>query len=223
MASPGQLAGQEAVAGHEAGQEGEAVEAGVAAGVEDEHGGNQDEVVQGVTEEAGAEDLPDHLGDHGGRTELVRHGVGPAGQQCHPEDPEGQDRAHDHQGLAGVDRFGTPETGDAVGDGFEARERRTAVGEGAQQHYEGHPHKETVARHAQVTPVDLMRGGKWDVVQEAQAFFDQPDDDDRGQREDEEVGGDGEEPPGLADAPEVPVQEDQHHSDRDGNGEIAHG
>ena len=55
VAAPGQLAGQEGVLGHEAGEEREAVEAGVAAGVEDEDRGQLDHVEEDVADPGGAE------------------------------------------------------------------------------------------------------------------------------------------------------------------------
>ena len=91
MAPAGQLSGQVGVLGHEAGQEGEAVEAGVAPGVEDEHGGELDDVEEELADRPGAQDVADLLGDHGRRTRHVGHGVGPVGDEGDPEDQKGQD------------------------------------------------------------------------------------------------------------------------------------
>ena len=66
MATPGQLARQESVPRHEAGQVREAVEAGVAARVEDQHGGQLHDVEGEVPGGAGAEDRLDLLGDDSG-------------------------------------------------------------------------------------------------------------------------------------------------------------
>ena len=59
-----QPAGQERVARHVAGQEREAVEAGVAAGVEDQHGRELHQQEQRVADERAAEDDLGFLGEH---------------------------------------------------------------------------------------------------------------------------------------------------------------
>ncbi len=58
VASPRQLAGQEAVPGHKTGQERETVEAGIAARVEDEEGGQLHDVKQGVPDEGSSQKPP---------------------------------------------------------------------------------------------------------------------------------------------------------------------
>ena len=146
VAPPGQLAGQERVAGHEAGEEREPVEAGVAAGVEHEQGGGLDDVEEGPADHAAAEHVVDLLGDHRRRAGGVGHGVGPAGEHGHAEDQERQHRAHDHEGLAGVARLGLAEAAHPVGDGLESGERRPPVGEGPQERDEGQAHQHALAR-----------------------------------------------------------------------------
>jgi hypothetical protein len=63
--------GQERVAGHVAGQEREAVEAGVTAGVQDEHGRELEQVEEGMPDEPGPEDDLGLLREHG-RVPAVR-------------------------------------------------------------------------------------------------------------------------------------------------------
>ena len=55
----------------------------------------------------------------------------------------------------------------------------------------------------------LVRRGQRNLVQLAQCLLDEADDDHRGQREDEEVGGDGEEAARLPDAAQVAVEQDE--------------
>ena len=93
VATSGELFGEVGVLGHEAGQEGEAVEAGVSAGVEDEHGGELDHVEEELADRAGTQDVADLLGDHGGRAGRVGHGVGPVGDEGDPEHQKGEDAA----------------------------------------------------------------------------------------------------------------------------------
>ncbi len=201
------------VAGHEVGQIGEAVEAGVAARVEDEDGGQlHDEV-----DEAPPEDGLDLLGDHGRRTAGVGERMGPAGQQRGAQHEEGQDRAHDDEGLAGVHRGGAAEAAHPVGDRLQAGERRAAVGERAQEGDEGQSHQPAVTRCPEMPIEELALGRDGDVVEVAQGLLGIADDDDRAQGDHVEVGRDGENPPGLADAAQVPVEEEEHDTDRDGD------
>ena len=212
MAAPGQLARQEAVAGHEARQVREAVEARVAAGVEDQHGGQLHDVEGEVAGRAGAEDGLGLLGHHRRRPDGVGDGVRPPGQQRDAEHQEGQRRAHGDERLAGVAGLGLAEAAHPVGDGLEPRERRPAVGEGAQQEDEGQPHQPAVAGRPDLPAVELVGGRQRDVVQRAERLLDEAEDDDGRQREDEEVGRDGEVAPGLADAAQVAVEQEEHHA-----------
>ncbi len=75
----GELAWQEAVPRHEARQEREAVEARIAAGIEDQQGGELDHVEQGVPGGPGAEHRLRFLRDDRGSSEDKRGGVGPPG------------------------------------------------------------------------------------------------------------------------------------------------
>ena len=137
--------------------------------------------------------------------------MGPAGQQRDAEHEEGQRRAHGDERLAGVLGLGPPEAAHPVGDGLEPGQRRAAVGEGPQQEDEGQPHQPALARRADLAAVDLAGRRQRDVVQRAERLLDEADDDDARQGEDEEVGGDGEVAPGLADAAQVAVEQEQHH------------
>ena len=215
VAPPGQLAGQEGVLGHEAGQEGEAVEAGVAAGVEDEQGGQLDHVEEELAEARWSRRRRGPPGRPRSGTAGVGDGMGQVGQEGDPEHQEGQHRAHDHQGDAGVARLGAPEAGHPVGDGLQPGERGPAVGEGAQQRDEGQAHQQAAPRRADV-PADQLgrrgeRAGRW---RSPRRRLHVADHDDRAETEDEEVGGHGEEPAGLADAPQVAVEEEQDHRRR---------
>ena len=143
--------------------------------------------------------------------------MGPAGQQRGAEHQEGQHRAHDDQGLAGVHRGRAPEAAHPVGDGLETGQRRAAVGERAQEGDEGQPHQPAVARCAQMPAEDLVVGRERDVVQVAERLLDVAGDDHRAQRDHVEVRREGEELPGLADAAQVAVEEEEHDADRDGH------
>ena len=79
------------------------------------------------------------------------------------------------------------------------------------------PISQPVARCPEMPPEELAVGRERDVVQVAQGLLDVADDDDRGQRDHVEVGREGEEPPGLADAAQVAVEEEQHDADGDGH------
>ena len=80
---PGELAGQVGVLRREAGQEGEAGEAGVGRQHQDEHGPVLEGQVQDVGEGAGAVHVPGHLGHHRRGPLEVGHGVDDGGQGGH--------------------------------------------------------------------------------------------------------------------------------------------
>ncbi len=214
MAPLRQGPGQVVVAGDEVGEEREAVEAGVATGVEDEEGGDLYHEVK----ETAAEDGLDLLGDHRGRAAGVRDGVGPLGQQGGAEHEERQDRAHDDQGLAGMDRLGPTEGAHPVGDGLEPGQRRATVGKGPQQRDEGQAHQPALARRPYLSAEKQVRRRERGGVEVPERLFDVPGDDDDAQAEHVEIGGDREEFPGLADAAQVAVQEQQDDADRDSDG-----
>ena len=96
-----QPAGQERVLGHEAGQERETVEAGVAPGEQDQRGRELDEVEQDAAGPA-AEDEVRLLGQHGRRPVRVRRRVLHVRQPGDAADQEGEDHALGDQHLPGV-------------------------------------------------------------------------------------------------------------------------
>jgi hypothetical protein len=123
--------GQERVARHVAGQEREAVEAGIAAGVQDEHGRELEQVEEGLSGEPVPEDELGLLREHGRVAGQMRGRVGPVGQPGDAGDQDAEDRALGHEHLAGVPAFRRPECADGVGDRLDAGQRRAAVGERA--------------------------------------------------------------------------------------------
>ena len=72
VAALGELAGEEAVAGLEAGQAGEVGEAGVGGQHQDEHGGGLEREAEDLADRAGAVDRLADLGEHRGRALLER-------------------------------------------------------------------------------------------------------------------------------------------------------
>ena len=144
MASFGQLGRQEPVLGDETGQEGEAVEAGVAAGVEDQQRWRTGRTrSRRGRRRAGAEHRLGLLREDGRRAVDVGDGVGEVGQPRHPEHQEAEDDAHDHQHPAGVGSLRRPEGTDPVGDGLQAGQRGPAVGEGLEHDEDRRPHEES--------------------------------------------------------------------------------
>ncbi len=212
VAAPGELLRQVLVLGDEAGEEGEAVEAGVPACVEDEHGRELDHVEEGPADPAAAEDVLDLLGDDGRRAEGVGNRVGPVGEERDTEHEERQDRAHHHQGLAGVDRGRLAEGADAVGDGLEAGERGTAVGERLQDDDERRaveePRPGGPDRHC-------ARGVDRVDVEVPESLLDVADHDHESEAHHEEVRREREPLSGLADTSQVAEEKKQH--DRDGD------
>ena len=218
MAALGHLAREEVVVRHEAGQEREAVEGRVATGVEDEHGGELDHQEQEVPQRPGAEDRLDLL-RHDGRGPLSeRDGVGPAGEQRRAEHEEAEHGAHRHQRLAGVAAGWVPEGAHAVADGLEAGERRATVGEGPQELDVGQAHQPAGAGSAELVVDEKV--GRWDGkdLQGPGELLPEPDEDDARQGDHVEVGREGEDPSCLLDPPEVPIDEDEHDTDRDQEG-----
>ena len=67
-------------------------------------------------------------------------------------------------------------------------------------------------------PKSLLCGGMGMWWRSPQRLLDVADDDHRGQRDHVEVGREGEDPPGLADAAQVAVEQEEHDADRDGHG-----
>ena len=112
--------GQERVAGHVAGQEREAVEAGVGAGVQDQHGGELEQIEEGLSDEPAPEHDLGLLRQHGRIAGRVRGRVGPEGQPGDAGDQDAEDRALGHEHLAGVPAFRRPERADGVGDRLNA-------------------------------------------------------------------------------------------------------
>ena len=128
VAPEGELVGQEAVAGHQAGQAGEVGEGGVRRQDQQDGGGELDQVVVGAPADQGAGHLAEHrlhLGRVGDDAQL-------GGQEGDPQEDGGEEGGHPDQGDAGVLALRGLEGGDPVGDGLHPGEGDGPGGEGAQ-------------------------------------------------------------------------------------------
>ena len=158
-----------------------------------------------------AEDQPGLLREDRRHPALVRRGVRHVGQPGDSGHQRAEDHALDHQHLAGVEALGRPERADRVGHRLDAGQRGTAVGERPEQH-EDHGDRDQ-AFVAGSTRVHAGRG----VIerQRAERLADQARDDHENNDAGEQVGRHRERPPGLPDAPQVPVAHQDHDDDRD--------
>ena len=205
--------GQERVAGHVAGQEREPVEAGVAAGVQDQHGRELEQQEHGVPDERAPEDELGLLRQHGGVAGGARRRVGPVGQPGDAGDQDAEDHALGHEHAAGVDALRPPERADGVGDRLDAGQRRAAVGERPEQDEDHGPADQAVRTRAErIGAVQRVRVVRRQVPHQV---ADQPDDDHQDDRTCEQVGRYREGPAGLLEAAQVPEAHEQHHADGD--------
>ena len=124
---------------------------------------------------------------------VVRHGAHVAGQPRQAEEHDAEERAHHHEGRAGVLPLRRLEGGHAVRDGLDAGHGRAARGEGVEQ--------EEQRRRCRWRPGSPGRRRDGQVPEAASH---EADDDDGQHRHDEAVGRRGEELPRLLDAPQVP-------------------
>src|SRR5487761_2566744 len=113
---PVELARQVLVGGDVVGEEGEAVERGVAPGVEDQYRGALDDVEDDVSQSVGTEDVEDLLAHDGRGADGVGQRVRPRRDERRSEQKEGEDARHPDEGLARVGRFGTTKTRHSVRD-----------------------------------------------------------------------------------------------------------
>ena len=210
MTALGQPAGQELVAGHEAGQEREAAEAGVAPGEQDQRGRRLHDEVHEVPV------APEHrvrfLGQDGRVAGLVRDGVGDVRHPGDARDKEGDNRALGDQDLPGVAALWRAERADRVGDRLDPGQRRSPVGKGLGQHVDQAEAEEGLGA---VPDREGGAGERADVRQPGAQLADQADDDRQPDRAGEEVGRHREDPARLADAAQVAIAHEQHDQHRD--------
>ena len=205
---------QERVLGDEAGQEREAVEAGVAAGVQDQRGRRLHHVEHEVP--GGPEHDVRFLRDHGREAELIGGGVGQVRQPGDAGHQRAQDQALRHQDPAGVEALGGLERADGVGDRLDAGQGGTPVGERLQQREDDHQAgKAGGARADCVKPVEVV-----DVLlrQVTERLADDPDHDHQDDRPGEQVGGQREDLARLPDAAQVA----EAHQQDDADGYLGH-
>jgi hypothetical protein len=205
VAPLGQPAGQERVTRDEAGQEREAAEAGVAAGVEDQRGGGLDHEVHEVGR--GAEDDVGLLGEHRRVARLIGDGVRHVGEPGDAGDEERDDRSLGDQDLPGVAALGRLQGADGVGDRLDASKRGAAVGEGPQQHVH---HAEAQQSLGAVPDRERRAGVGPDVAQPGGHLTDQADDDHQPDDAGEQVSRRREGLARLPDAAQVAVAHDEH-------------
>jgi hypothetical protein len=208
-----QPAGQERVARDVAGQEREAVEARVAAGVEDEHGGQLHQVEQRLPGERVAEDHLGFLGEHRRVPDHVRGGMRRVRQPADARDKHAEDDALGDQHLAGVPALRRVERPHRVADRLDAGQRRAAVGERAQQREDHHAADEPLGTGAE--GVGAVHRGRVVQGQLAEGLADQADHDHQDHRPGEQVSRYGERLARLLDAAQVAVAHQQHHADAD--------
>ena len=209
MPPDGELAREEGILGHEADEEREPGETRVGGQNQDQRGGRLQCVVEDLAGGGCAVDQCADLGDDGRCPRHERHAVGERGQDRHAEEHHPEDRAHEHEGGAGIACLGLPEDADPVGDGFGARHGRAAVGEGPQQEEGRHAEDQSPARVPERDRVGV-RGLVWEITR---YLADESEHNQQGHVEDEEVGRDGEYAARLPDAAQVAVGQDHHEGD----------
>ena len=111
--------------------------------------------------------------------------------------------------VRGVARLRLAEDAHAIGDRLGARHGRAAVGEGAQEEERGDAEDQSTVGMPEREGVGVRR--LMGEVADRLAY--EPEDDEQGHVEDEEVGRDGEDAPGLSDAPQVAVGQHEDEGD----------
>ena len=209
MAALGQPAGQERVAGDEAGQEREPAEAGVTTGKQDQRGCRLDHEVHEMS--GAAEDGVSLLREHRRVAGLVRYRVRDVRQPGDAADQEGDDRALGDQDLPGVAPLRRPQRADRVGYCLDTGQRGAAVGEGPRQHVDHGEAEQPGGAVPEVVRASVDSDG-W---QADGRLADEPDDDRQADRDGEQVGRQRERPPSLADTAQVAVAHDGDRDHRD--------
>jgi hypothetical protein len=128
-----ELARQEAVARHEGGQQGEAVEGGIRREHEDHH---RDDLDEPERQAADPEDLAGDQGDDRAPAALVGRDVEPVGEHGQAAEHEGREHAQGGERRPGVIGRRRLEVRHAGGDGLDAGERGAARGEGLEHEEE---------------------------------------------------------------------------------------
>ena len=209
----GELARQERVLGHEAREVGKSVEARVAPRLEDQHRRALDEVVAELPDEGRSEDVPRLLGEHRRAADQIRHGVGdvtPAAKRPRRALPRMIAM------MTSTRRAFRPSGGRKLETPFEIASRPVnddpPLRERAHARLGATPR--TKARSRGCRRARRRRRRDRVGVQLSEGRPDQPDDDQRPSRRDEQVGRQGEDPPGLADASQVAVAHDGDDDER---------
>ena len=171
-----------------------------------------DEDVADLADRPVAEDRLGHLRQHRRISRQIRRGVGDVGEIGDTGQQEPENAGHGDEHPTRVEALRLSEKVDRVGDRLDPGQRRTAVGERAQQHQDRRAHHQPVAlmhRHRS----GQLRG----VVdrQSADYHADDTDHDHQADHDDEEVGRQRELASGFTQAAQVRVADEEHHADRD--------
>jgi len=140
-----QLSWQEAVFGDETRQRRESVETGVGTGEQDGRRRSLDEDVEDIADQPIAEDRAGNLRQHRRISRFIRRCVGDKREKCDTGQQEPEYAGHNGEHPAGVAALRLTKDVDRIGDRLDARQRRTAVGESAQQHQDRRAHHQAIA------------------------------------------------------------------------------
>ncbi len=145
VAPPGELPGQEVVAGLKVGEPREVGEARVRSKDQDQHCRCLEREEQRPSQWAGAVDDLADLGQNGWDFVLVGNRVHLRREEREPEEHHPKARAHDRQRLAGVQPLRRAKSGHAVGDRLYAGDRRSTRRECMEDDVHGRAHEQTRA------------------------------------------------------------------------------